>query len=43
MEFIESSSQWAGNLKDVWAGIYSFVEPLVKAAEGLEKLLGLIK
>lgn len=43
MEFINSSSEWAGALKGVWGGVYNFMKPLVDAAEGLEKLLKLVK
>ena len=41
-EFIEGSSDFAGAIGDIWTKIYEFMKPLVTAAGGLEKLLGLL-
>lgn len=36
------SSEFAGYLNDIVQGIYAFMEPLVNAAAGLQKLLELL-
>lgn len=42
MEFFAGSSQFATALGDLWGQVYKFMEPLVNAAEGLQKLLELL-
>ncbi|WP_256004291.1 hypothetical protein [Corynebacterium sp. CCUG 65737] len=42
MEFFAGSSQFADGLGKIWEPIFKFMEPLVKAAEGAEKLLKLL-
>ena len=43
MEFLASSSEFASALGGIWSQAYKIVKPLVDAAEGLEKLLKLVK
>ena len=42
MEFLAGSSQFATAIGTIWEPIFAFIEPLVKAAGGLETLLGLL-
>lgn len=42
MEFINGSSNFADGLGTIWGGLYDIIDPLVKAAGGLEKLLKLL-
>ncbi len=42
MQFLEGSSQFATSIGTFWEPIYEFMKPLVTAAGGLEKLLGLL-
>ncbi|WP_256023940.1 hypothetical protein [Corynebacterium sp. CCUG 70398] len=42
MEFFAGSSDFASALGAIWEPIFKFMEPLVKAAEGAEKLLKLL-
>ncbi|WP_259797520.1 hypothetical protein [Corynebacterium appendicis] len=42
MEFLAGSSQFATAIGDIWTPIYKIMKPLVDAAGGLEKLLGLL-
>ena len=41
-QFIEGSSDFAGAIGEIWGSLYGIIEPLVDAAKGLEKLLGLL-
>lgn len=41
-DFIQGSSEFASAIGTIWGPIYSFMEPLVTAAGGLETLLGLL-
>lgn len=43
LDFFNSSSDWSKAFGGIWEAIYNFMKPLVTAAEGLEKLLKLIK
>ncbi|SIS45169.1 hypothetical protein SAMN05444817_104101 [Corynebacterium appendicis CIP 107643] len=42
MEFIQGSSDFASAIGTIWEPIYSFMKPLVTAADGLATLLGLL-
>lgn len=42
MDFLAGSSDFAGSIGEIWGSLYGIIEPLVKAAGGLEKLLGLL-
>lgn len=41
-EFIGGSSQFAGGMEDIVKATFNFIDPLVKSAEGLVKLLKLL-